>query len=71
MSWNYRVVKKDGMYAIHEVHYSNGVVIGITEDALAPMGETKSEVIEDLVMMLQDSTSQVIDYEDFVLDTEK
>lgn len=65
MSWNYRVVKKDGMYAIHEVHYSDGEIIGITEDAVAPIGETKSEVVEDLVMMLQDCKSEVVDYEDF------
>ena len=65
MSWNYRVVKKDGMYAIHEVYYSDGKVVGITEDGVAPTGETKLEVVEDLVRMLQDCKSEIVDYEDF------
>jgi hypothetical protein len=65
MSWNYRVIKHDEKetvyYNIHEVYYDKkGKVDGISLENIAPMGETKEEVIEDLKIMLNDANKHPV-----------
>jgi len=59
MTWNYRIVKKrynskePPYYEIHEVHYNeNGEICAITEDAIAPYGETIDEMEQALQYMM-------------------
>jgi len=68
--WNYRVVKKKQpggsfFYAIHEAYYDDkGKVWSITEHSIAGRGDSKCEVIGDLVRMLSDARrSPVLDYD--------
>ncbi len=62
--WNYRIVKKENVYGIHEAFYdSDGKIEAITENAVNPHGETKDDLIEDLDLMLRAVFKDVIDYE--------
>jgi hypothetical protein len=49
MPWNYRVIENKGMFHIHEVYYNDkGEIIAISEDPIAPAGETLEELKGDL-----------------------
>lgn len=67
--WNYRVVKKkvgkEFFYAIHEAYYDDaGKVWSITQDPIPGRGDSKCEVLGDLVRMLSDARkSPVLDYD--------
>jgi hypothetical protein len=68
--WNYRVVKRklpggSFFYAIHEAYYDDaGKVWSITQDPIPGRGDSKCEVIGDLVRMLSDARkSPVLDYD--------
>lgn len=58
MSWNYRVVKKehdsgDATFHIHEVYYSeSGAIESWTTEPVQPMGETESELREDIYLLM-------------------
>lgn len=56
MSWNYRIVTRDGgaSYGIHEVYYHlDGTIRVWTEEPNAPFGEDPRELREELEMMLR------------------
>ena len=54
-TWNYRLVKHDDYYAVHEVYYGNdGQPTSMTSTAVDFGGETKEEVIAALSMALND-----------------
>ena len=64
MSWNHRVVKKLGLYQIHEAFYrkkKNKVPYAWTESGVAPMGDTVEELREVLIQMLSATYNDVID----------
>jgi len=67
MTWSYRIVKLTDPvsgevgYSIHEAYYNRaGEVHSITQDAVAPFGETPDELITDLEHMLKDAKSQAV-----------
>lgn len=45
MIWNYRVIEHDRFFVIHEVYYNDkGDITAISEDPIAPSGETLEEL---------------------------
>ena len=49
MTWNYRVIEDKGKFRIHEVYYNDaGEITAISEDQIAPEGETLEELKNDL-----------------------
>lgn len=47
--WNYRVMVKDGIFAIHEVVYAeDGKLIWFSADAVTPAGASGDELAMDL-----------------------
>lgn len=45
MTWNYRVIESEDMFHIHEVYYNNkGEITAISENPIAPAGETIEEL---------------------------
>jgi len=76
--WNYRVVRKkhkwhdhtqntereDYCYAIHEAYYDdNGYVGAITQEPIAPYGDTVKELRHSWVMMVEALGQPILDYE--------
>ena len=48
MKWNYRVIESKGVFRIHEVYYNEKKEItAISEDPIAPLGETLEELKGD------------------------
>ncbi len=69
MSWNYRVVKRtykeEVTYSIHEAYYNyTGNVDMISENPIAPIGETIEELEEDMKHYRAAMNKPVINYED-------
>jgi hypothetical protein len=61
MTWNYRVIRTDEAFAIHEVFYdSNGEINGWSADPIAPMGETQDELMKDLELIQRALTLPVL-----------
>lgn len=51
MGWNYRVIKAEDQYSIHEVFYyegGDGAVKGYTQEPSFPRGETLDDLRDDL-----------------------
>lgn len=49
ITWQYRVFREaDGGYLIREVFYDNGALVGCTESAVEPMGESLEELAQDI-----------------------
>jgi|GEM_PF-505205 len=50
MTWEYRVFREtDGAYVLREVFYNdNGTLMGCTENAVEPMGESLKELAADI-----------------------
>jgi len=45
MIWNYRVIESKGVFHIHEVYYNGkGEITAMSEDPIAPAGETIEEL---------------------------
>lgn len=66
MTWSYRIVKKDGFYSIHEVYYdSKNKPEKVTEDEVAPTGETLQELKRDFKFYKKAFLSSPLDYDDF------
>lgn len=66
MIWNYRIIKKQGTFGIHRVEYdTKGGLETCTEDVLAPYGESRKELMDDLILMLCAALNPVLKYEDF------
>jgi hypothetical protein len=52
MTWNYRIIKYKKSFVIYEVYYEKGKIVGWTPHGL-PSGETVSELMQDIDLMLQ------------------
>ena len=49
MTWDYRVIEDKENFRIHEVYYNDaGEITAISEDSIAPEGETLEELKDDL-----------------------
>lgn len=49
MTWDYRVIEDKENFRIHEVYYNDaGEITAISEDPIAPEGETLEELKDDL-----------------------
>lgn len=68
MTWNYRVIRHvtsggEKYYQIHEVYYNDdGGVAAMTENAIAPLGETTTELLLELNRMVECMAKPVLDY---------
>ncbi len=69
--WNNRVVHRkingEDYYAIHEAHYDEGETYphSITQDSIAPYGETLTELVETLDRMKQCLDAPILEYDNF------
>jgi hypothetical protein len=67
MTWNYRVVRHVGVdgdvyYQIHEVYYDDdGKITAMTENGMAPLGETTTELQMELNRMIECMAKPVLD----------
>jgi hypothetical protein len=65
MSWNFRVVKKEGIYGVYEVYYnSKDEIIGMTENTVSLVSDNHEDLILLLARMAGDLDSPVLDYAD-------
>ena len=63
MSWNFRVVKADGLYSIHDVYYDdNQSIVNIGREAPVE-GEDIEELKWALQKMLEACDKPVIDHD--------
>ena len=68
MTWNYRVVKKDNYFAIHEAFYDekSKKPHSITAEPCEPYGETLEELKEDIEWFTIALEKPVLNYKDFI-----
>jgi hypothetical protein len=54
MTWNYRVILNNDIYQIHEAYYNDaGEITAVTEDPIAPAGDTLEELTDDIEHYIQ------------------
>ena len=63
MSWNYRVVSRDGgaSYGIHEVYYENGGFGAWSENPISAFGENLVELRDELQFMMKALDSPILE----------
>lgn len=63
MSWNYRVVSRDGgtSYGIHEVYYKNGDFDAWSENPISAFGENLVELRDELQFMMKALDSPILE----------
>jgi hypothetical protein len=67
MKWNYRVIESEGVFRIHEVYYNEkNEITAISEDPIAPLGETLEELKGDLKYYQQALKRPVLKKEEIV-----
>ena len=67
MNWDYRVIKHDGMFTIHEVYYNDkGYITSISKDPMGPSGDTLEELKDDMKYFLQALDMPVLEKEEIV-----
>jgi hypothetical protein len=70
-SWNYRVIRKGGRYAIHKVYYNEQRQIWTcSEDPVYPEGKTLEELCEDLERYHLALREPILECADLVPDSE-
>lgn len=67
MSWNYRIVHRvqsgEDCFGIHEAYYNpDGSIWAISEEPIAPFGNTKKELIDDHAHMTEAIIKPVLEY---------
>lgn len=63
MAWNYRVVRQDDTYTIHEVYYDQeGRITAFSTNPVAPCGETLEELRVDMDRQRRALDEPVLDY---------
>jgi len=68
MTWNYRVIehRNPTSFQIHEVYYDKNLeVIGVTEEMIAPIGDTFIELSDELSNMLGACEMPILNYDDY------
>jgi len=69
--WNYRVILKNGHYAIHKVYYDeDGEPWTCTEDPVCPEGDTLDALREEMEHYQRGLDLPVLEYADLVPDYE-
>lgn len=64
MTWNYRVMRCKGEFAIYEVYYNEtGKICGYGEKPTFPRGESLEDLREDLLRYAEASEEPILDYE--------
>ena len=64
MTWNYRVMKRDGLLAIYSVYYDDGGIIqGWSVDPFSPEADDLEELRTTLELMLEALAEEIIEYE--------
>jgi len=63
-SWNYRVVKRDDVFAIHEVYYKGDKIVAISDDSIEPCGESFDELSNDVHLFTLAIKNPVLSYDD-------
>lgn len=67
--WNYRIIKKDGLYGLYEVIYNDDREISAHSEVAEIENDNVEDLIKSLEMMLEDarkSLSDILDYESIV-----
>lgn len=62
--WNYRVMVKEGEYAIHEVYYEGERVSNYTAEPVSPSGESIEELTNDVRSYLSALEKPVLEWDD-------
>ncbi|UXI66148.1 hypothetical protein [Tahibacter amnicola] len=63
MSWEYRVMNRNGDLAIYEVYYGeNGRVAGYSENPTNPRGETLEELRLDCELYVKALEKPILEY---------
>ena len=63
MTWNYRVIVRDGEFAIHEVYYDDaGNIEAFTDEPVYPAGESVEELHKDVEYYQHALRQPVLDY---------
>lgn len=69
MGWNYRIVKRNRYYFLHEAYYNKkGQADSITAEPVGPCADTPEELIAILEQQLKDAKhykDDILNYEDF------
>jgi hypothetical protein len=67
MSWDYRVIEDNGMFAVYEVHYNDrDEIISVSEEPMGPSGETLEDLKDDLQYFLDALNSPVLRKDEIV-----
>lgn len=62
MSWNYRVVKVNNEYGIHEIYYDNaGRIVGHSESSVIPVVDTVEELRQVLLLFQEALEKDVVE----------
>ena len=67
--WNYRIIKHESpegdWFGVHEVHYNDdGDINAISEEAIAPIGDSSVELRKDLSMMQHAFLDDILVYDE-------
>lgn len=65
LSWENRVLNRDGYLGIYDVYYRNDNLQTCTENPIAVTGKTIKELREKLQDMLEALDKPVLNYDDF------
>jgi hypothetical protein len=61
ISWDYRIIENNGMFAVYEVHYNEREeIVSVSEDPMGPSGETLKDLKEDMQYFLDALESPVL-----------
>jgi hypothetical protein len=64
-TWNYRVIKKDNLFAIYSVYYDeNEKIEGLSENPEPAIAEDLDYLKTQLTLMLEATEKEVIDLEE-------
>jgi hypothetical protein len=63
MTWNYRVMVRDGRYAIYSVYYEDGRITSCSVDPMYLDGESLEELAGELERFGQALLKPVLEYE--------
>jgi hypothetical protein len=65
MTWNYRIMNKNGLLGVHGVYYDgDGNIQGMDQDPNAPQAETIDELRTVLELMLEALEKPILDYDE-------
>jgi hypothetical protein len=65
LTWDYRVIGRDGEYAIYEVYYDNaGHIEAFSDEPVWPVGESLEELRQDLAHYHHALEQPVLDYQE-------